>query len=117
MDLPPGFNMHLKGKKVCKLRKALNGLKQSPWAWFGRFAKIIITVDYKQSHGDHTLFVKHSASREVTDLLVYIDDIIAIGNDLEEREALKQCLAKEFEIKELGRRKYSMGIEVVHSKK
>ena len=99
------------------MKKALYGLKQSPRAWFGRFAKIIITVDYKQSHGDHTLFVKHSASREVTDLLVYIDDIIAIGNDLEEREALKQCLVKEFEIKELGRRKYSMGIEVVHSKK
>ena len=38
-------------------------------------------------------------------------------NDLEEREALKQCLVKEFEIKELGRLKYFLGIDVAHSKK
>ena len=30
MDLPPSFNMHLKGKKECKLKKSLYGLKQSP---------------------------------------------------------------------------------------
>ena len=30
MDLPLSFNMHLKGKKACKLKKALYGLNQSP---------------------------------------------------------------------------------------
>ena len=30
MDLPLSFNMHLKGKKACKLKKVLYGLKQSP---------------------------------------------------------------------------------------
>ena len=47
MDLSPGFNMHLKGKKVFKLKKALHRLKQTPWAWFGRFSKVMITVGYK----------------------------------------------------------------------
>ena len=47
MDLPPGFYMHLKRKKVCKLKKALYKLKQTPWVWFGRFAKVMIAVGYK----------------------------------------------------------------------
>ena len=77
----------------------------------------MINVGYKQSHDDHTFFVKHSTSMGVTAQLGYVDDIIVIGNDLEEREAMKLCLGKEFEIQELGRLKYFLGIEVAHSKK
>ena len=67
------------------MKKALYGLKQSPWAWFARFVKVI---GYKQINDEHTLFVKHSSSWGVIALLVYVDDIIEIGNDLKEREAL-----------------------------
>ncbi|XP_024017443.1 uncharacterized protein LOC112090417 [Morus notabilis] len=37
------------------------------------------------------------------------------GNDEKEKEALRKCLAKEFETKELGRLKYFLGIEVARS--
>ena len=50
-------------------------------------------------------------------LLVYIDDIIVTGNDWKEQQVLTQHLAKEFEIRSLGRLKYFLGIEVAHSKK
>ncbi|KAL6342894.1 hypothetical protein AAG906_016913 [Vitis piasezkii] len=39
-----------------------------------------------------------------------------MGNDELERQTLRQCLTKEFEIKELGRLKYLIGIEVAYSK-
>ncbi|RVW96559.1 Retrovirus-related Pol polyprotein from transposon TNT 1-94 [Vitis vinifera] len=40
MDLPPGCMVSEKQcQKVCKLKKSLYGLKQSPRAWFGRFTK------------------------------------------------------------------------------
>ena len=61
------------------------------------------------------MFIKHSNSKGVTNILVYVDDIIMIGNDEKERESLRQCLTKDFEIKELGRLKYFQGIEVAHS--
>ena len=48
--------------------------------------------------------------------MVYVDNIIMTGNDGNERQALRQCLTKEFEIKELGMLKYFLGIEIVHSK-
>ena len=64
-----------------------------------------------------TLFVHHSATEGVTTLLVYVDDIIVTGNDMEGMEILRSCLVKEFEIKELGKLKYFLGIEVANSNK
>ena len=114
MEVPPGFNFEK--DKVCKLRKALYGLKQSPRAWFGRFTTVMKDMGYKQSQGDHTLFTKHSALGGVTALIVYVDDIIVTGNHQAEMDSLKVCLLKEFEVKELGRLKYFLGLEVAHSR-
>jgi transposase InsO family protein len=116
MEVPPGYGNNLAAPTVCKLKKALYGLKQSPRAWFGRFARVMMAIGYRQSQGDHTLFIKHSPSGGVTALLVYVDDIIVTGDDDKERQILSQCLAKEFEIKALGRLKYFLGIEVAHSR-
>ncbi|CAJ2663478.1 unnamed protein product [Trifolium pratense] len=117
MDVPPGYREDIAANTVCKLKKALYGLKQSPRAWFGRFTKVMVGLGFKQSQGDHTLFVKHSKSGGVTVLLVYVDDIIVTGDNEEEQQMLSQHLAKEFEIKTLGKLKYFLGIEVAHSKK
>ena len=80
-----------------------------------RFAKVMKESGYKQSQGDHALFIKHSAVGGVTALLVYVDDIIVTGNDEREKHEVKQRLATEFEIKELGKLKYFLGIEVTYS--
>ena len=85
MEVPPGYGNNLAAHTVCKLKKVLYGLKQSPRAWFGRFARVMMAMGYRQSQGDHTLFIKHSPSRGVTALLVYVDDIIVIGDDDKER--------------------------------
>ena len=42
-------------------------------------------LGYKQSQGDHTLFIKHSVSGGITILLVYVDDIIVTGDDKREQ--------------------------------
>jgi len=75
MNVPPGYGEHTTVNTVCKLKKALYGLKQSPRAWFGRFTKVMVGLGFKQSQGDHTLFVKHSETVGVTVLMVYVDDI------------------------------------------
>ncbi|XP_024020138.1 uncharacterized protein LOC112091248 [Morus notabilis] len=115
------WRFHQDGKNltahtVCRLKKALYGLKQSPRAWFGRFAKVMLATGYKQKQGDHPLFIKHSPSGGVAALLVYVDDIILTRDDVREKQVLSQHLAKQFEIKALGRFKYFLGIEVAHSK-
>lgn len=60
MEIPPGFNFSKEHNMVYNLKKALYGLKQSPRGWFGRFTSVMLSMGYKQSQGDHALFVKHS---------------------------------------------------------
>ena len=117
MDLPPGC--HIPGKhqrKVCRLKKSLYGLKQSPRAWFGRFTKSMRAFGYNQSNSDHTLFLKKQHGM-ITALIVYVDDMVVTGNDTEERKSLQNYLSNEFEMKDLGPLKYFLGIEVSRSEK
>ena len=116
MDIPPGFEDTKTYGKVCRLRKSLYGLKQSPRAWFERFTQAMLRFGFRQSHADHTLFIKHSSEGKTTALIVYVDDIVLTGDDLEEMERLKKKLATEFEIKDLGNLKFFLGIELARSK-
>ena len=75
MDLPPGIPVTSKEGVVCKLRKSLYGLKQSPRAWFGRFAASMKKFGYVQSNSDHTLFLKRHKGK-LTALIIYVDDMI-----------------------------------------
>lgn len=57
---------HSERNNVCLV---FYGLKQSPKAWFGRFTKAMVSFGYKQSQGDHTLFIKHLVIGKVAILL------------------------------------------------
>lgn len=111
MDTPLGYTSNSKNKVVCKLQRALYRLKQSPRAWFGRFSVAMKKYGFQQSNLNHTLFLKHQGGK-VTVLIIYVDDIIITGNNLEEIAKLQKQLATEFEMKNLGGLKYFLGIEV-----
>jgi hypothetical protein len=115
MDVPPGYTANSEVKVVCKLQRALYGLKQSPRAWFGRFSLAMKKYGYQQSHSDHTLFLKHQRGK-VTALIIYVDDMIITGDDPKEISSLQAHLATKFEMKNLGGLKYFLGIEVARSK-
>lgn len=114
MDLPPRFDLGKNNGKVCKLKRSLYGLKQSPHVWFNRFSKALRMMNYKQG-ADHTLFFKHQGNK-ITIIIVYVDDIIVTGDDALEMEGLKKKLAAEFEIKDLGALRYFLGMEVARSR-
>ena len=49
-------------------------------------------------------------------MIVYVDDMVLIGDDLSERKALQEYLASKFEMKDLGQLKYFLRIKVSRSK-
>ncbi|BBG93107.1 hypothetical protein Prudu_001019 [Prunus dulcis] len=102
MDLPPGIPVTSKEGVVCKLRKSLYGLKQSQ--------RVCV-----QSNSDHTLFLKHHKGK-LTALIIYVDDMIVIGDDQAEMQILHKYLASEFKMKSLGDLKFFLGIEVARCK-
>lgn len=78
MEVPAGFESVNSKGKVCNLKKAQHGLKQSPRAWFNWFTKAMVSFGYKLSNGDHTIFGTHQDSKIII-LIVYMDDIIVTG--------------------------------------
>jgi Reverse transcriptase (RNA-dependent DNA polymerase) len=115
MEMPLGYQISNTEGKVCKLRKALYGLKQSPRAWFGRFSQAMKRYGYNQSDSDHTMFYK-KRSDKICILIIYVDDMIITGNDIEGIKELEEKLFKEFEMKNLGGLKYFLGIEVTRDR-
>jgi hypothetical protein len=116
MEQPPGFVAQGECDLVCKLRKSLYGLKQSPRAWFGRFSKVLQQFGMIRCEADHSVFTKCSSSNKYIYLVVYVDDIVITGDDNEGIKALKQHLFQNFQTKDLGPLRYFLGIEVAQSK-
>ena len=116
MDAPPRFREKF-GTKVCKLKKSLYGLKQSPRAQFDKFIQFVKSQGYSQGQGDHAMFFKHSQDRKISILIVYVYDIILTGDDVREMNRLKTSISSTFEIKNLGPLRYFLGMEVARSKK
>jgi len=116
MEQPPGFVAQGESDKVCRLRKSLYGLKQSPRAWFGKFRQALECFGMKKSTSDHSVFYQRS-DNGITLLVVYVDDIVITGNDVSGITSLKTFLQGQFHTKDLGQLKYFLGIEVMRSKK
>ncbi|KAF3617174.1 putative nitric oxide synthase [Capsicum annuum] len=66
---------------LCRLRRSLYGLKRSPRAWFGKFSTVIQLFGMIRSGADHSVFYRHSQPNLCIYLVVYVDDIVIIGND------------------------------------
>ncbi|KAK4404853.1 Retrovirus-related Pol polyprotein from transposon RE1 [Sesamum angolense] len=81
-----------KPHKVCKLKKAIFGLKQSPRAWFDKFNHITGEFGFSGCQDLRTSIVV---------LAIYVDDILITGSDVGIEEA-KTYLWKLFVTKDLG---------------
>lgn len=75
---------------VCILKKSLYDHKQSLKAWLDMFAKVMRKYGYQQGQSDHTLFSKQNKHVKRTILIVYVNDIILTGDNLEESERPKE---------------------------
>lgn len=115
MKLPPGFMTEHKGM-VCKLRKSLYGLRQAPRCWFAKLSTALKNYGFRQSCSDYSLFTLWTTTVHLV-VLVYVDDLIVSGNDSEAILRFKLYLHICFHMKDLGRLKYFLGVEVARSPK
>jgi histone deacetylase 1/2 len=111
MRQPPGFEDPNKPHHVCKLDKALYGLKQAPRAWYARLRTKLISLGFKASKLDTSLFI-YSKNGVTIFMLVYVDDIIVTSSSPGAVTALLEDLRAEFALKDLGELSYFLGIEV-----
>ncbi|RVW21529.1 Retrovirus-related Pol polyprotein from transposon TNT 1-94 [Vitis vinifera] len=67
------------------------------------------------STADHSVFYHHNSLGQCIYLVVYVDDIVITGSDQDGIQKLKQHLFTHFQIKDLGKLKYFLGIEIAQS--
>lgn len=109
---PQGYLVKNHEQKVYKLQKALYGLKQAPRAWFSRIEAYFIKEGFTKSSSEHTLFLKIAPDNRMLFVNIYVDDLLYTGNDEIMLEEFKNSMKKEFEMTDLGKMKYFLGIEV-----
>jgi hypothetical protein len=115
MKTPLGFKTP-KPNQVCHLKKSIYGLKQASKEWFTTLSAALESQHYQKSAADHTLFIKNSTS-SFTALLIYVDDIVLAGNNIEDINSIKAFLHSKFRIKDLGELKFFLGLEIARSTK
>ena len=111
MEIPEGFPSAGDNTKVCQIKQALYGLKQSPKAWYDRINSWLQEHGFIRSECDSNLYFTHRNGK-TTILLLYIDDLIITGNDTKNIKNLKSKLHEDFEMTDLGAASHYLGIEI-----
>nr|ABA97637.1 retrotransposon protein, putative, Ty1-copia subclass [Oryza sativa Japonica Group] len=115
MDQPEGFIVPGKEDYVCKLKRSLYGLKQSPRQWYKRFDSFMLSHGFKRSEFDSCVYIKFVNGSPIY-LLLYVDDILIAAKSKEQITTLKKQLSSEFDMKDLGAAKKILGMEITRDK-
>lgn len=110
MRQPPGFENTAMPHYVCKLDKALYGLKHAPRAWYARLSSKLIALGFKSPKADTSLFYFNKGDVTVF-VLVYVDDMIVASSTQEATIGLLKNLQQDFALKDLCELHYFLGIE------
>ena len=97
--------------KVCKLQRSIYGLVQASRSWNKCFDSVIKAYGFIQTFGEACIYKKVSGS-SVAFLILYVDDILLMGNDIELLDSIKAYLNKCFSMKDLGEAAYILGIKI-----
>ena len=116
MTQPDGFMEEGQKTKVCELLNSIYGLKQASWSWNIRFDETVKSFGFEQSI-DQLCVYKFIHEGKVVFLVMYVDDILLIGNDVGKLSEVKVWLAKQFDMKDLGEATYILGIQIFRDRK
>jgi len=115
VEQPLGYEKKGQEHKVCRLKKALYGLKQAPRAWYSRIDSYLLENGFEKCDGEPTIYIKEKESK-ILIVVLYVDDVIFIGNDDYLIENFKSVMKEEFEMIDMGLLRYYLKIEVYQNK-
>ena len=116
MKIPEGFTlpetMNSKPRSMysIKLQRSLYGLKQYGRIWYNRLSQYLLKEGYVNNSICPCVFIKKTKNG-LAIIVVYVDDLNLIGTP---KELIKTAnyLKKEFEMKDLGKTRYCLGLQI-----
>jgi hypothetical protein len=101
---------------VCKLNRSIYGLRQSPRAWYARMDIYLRKRRLKHTFSDSNIY-NYCKGSIITILVLYVNDLLITGSDQNHILSFKNVLSQEFEMKDLGLMKKSLGVQVTQTSK
>ncbi|BFG26329.1 hypothetical protein CerSpe_126030 [Prunus speciosa] len=109
---PQGFIEASKENLVCRLKKSLYGLKQSPRQWNKCFDSFMMKIGYRRCESDCCVYTHAFKDGNFILLLLYVDDMLIACKDMSKIQELKTLLGREFDMKDLGSTQKILGMEI-----
>nr|GEU56964.1 hypothetical protein [Tanacetum cinerariifolium] len=109
MEQPEGFIDPIHLRKVCKLQRSVYGLKPASRSWNKRFDEEIKKFGFHQNLDEPCVYKKASGINVIF-LILYVDDIILIGNHIPSLQ--ETYLGKCFFMKDLEEMAFILGIKI-----
>ena len=110
IEQPEGF-VEMTRDYVCKLNKAIYGLKQSPHLWNKKINESLLAYGFERSKHDECLYVLRK-SDEMMFVTVFVDDLIICASTMKMMNEFKEYLCSQFSMKDLGELNYCLGIKI-----
>ena len=110
MKQPEGFVVAGKEDHVCKLKRSICGLKQSPRCWNYTLHSHLTGMGFEQSNSDPCIYM--SSEGEPFIIAVYVDDILLTGSTDEHISRVKRSLSSRFKVKDMGMARYFLGVKI-----
>jgi hypothetical protein len=71
--------IHEKETHVCRLKKTIYGLMQTPRAWYENIDRYLIILGFRKSFSDPNLYYKLVGDKWMI-LVLYVDELFLIGS-------------------------------------
>jgi transposase InsO family protein len=113
---PEGLEVPGQEHLVCKLKKSLYGLKQSPRCWNTKLNGFLEEQGFKRCISDPSIYWKKSGKEQIY-VAVYVDDLLIMSENLEEVNKVKADLSSRFEMVDFGEANVVLGIRIRRDKK
>jgi hypothetical protein len=112
MVQPPGFE---RGDDVCRLKRALYGLRQAPRAWHARLVAELRAFGFTPSDADPCLFIRGKGAQRVF-LFVYMDDILVAATSTKLAMEIISAIRRVFAIHDMGCAAAFLGFEITRDR-
>lgn len=114
---PQGFED--KPDKLCKLQKALYGLRESPRAWFECFDELMKRLGFENNKIDNCLYSMVNG-RDKVYIILFVDDLFICCKSQKTIVAIdmiKRKLLERFHMKDLGKVTNYLGLKIDYNVK
>jgi len=112
MNLPQGVSIN--GENVCKLNKAIYGLKQAARYWFEGFELALKECEFANSPVDHCIYILDRGDiKENIYVLLHVDDVVIATPDMTRMNNFKKYLMEKFRMTVLKEIRHFSGIRIV----